>query len=59
MRGIAALGRGHDKGVELQQLRAYAAVPANAAVLTLCFELETDPAWAYEVWRSLRYSAES
>lgn len=59
VRGIAALGRGHDKGVELQQLRAYAAVPANAAVLTLCFELETDPTWAYEVWRSLRYSAES
>lgn len=55
--GVAALGRGTDQGVELQQLRAYAAVPANAAVLTLCFETDAEREWAYEVWRSLRYAA--
>lgn len=55
VRGTASLGRGRVKGVELQQLRAYAAVPANAAVLTSTFETGADPAWAYDVWRSLRY----
>ena len=57
VRGIASLGRGRVKGVELQQLRAYAAAPANAAVLTSAFETGADPAWAYDVWRSLRYVA--
>jgi len=58
IRGIAALGRGSESGVEMQQLRAYAALPANAAVLTVCFGTDAERAWAYDVWRSLRCATE-
>lgn len=56
VRGVAALGRSSEDGVDLQQLRAYAAVPANSAVLTICFESDAERPWAYDVWRSLRHS---
>jgi len=54
--GIAAFGRGVSEGVELAQLRAYMAVPGHAAVLTVCFEDETDRDFALALWRSLRFT---
>ncbi|MGE0785107.1 MAG: hypothetical protein AB7S26_05415 [Sandaracinaceae bacterium] len=54
MRGLAAIGRAEDEGIELLRVEAYAAVGAHAAIGTLVSKDTDDRDWALEAWASLR-----
>ncbi len=54
--GVASLGRHDEDGREGWMLATETASPGRVGILTICFDLEEDRAWALEAWRSLAHA---